>query len=100
MGLKDRLNWRVLLLSILRRGNIFRLYQENLDIEYGSSTEAIDSEMKMSARAIYLYHLKNNPGYRTFLEAKGIDLSKAELLSWEEIPLMCKSDYRDFNMIL
>lgn len=82
-------------MSVLRRGNLIKLYNDNIKFQYLQSQNEIDAYLNERSREIYRYHLRYNQGYRNFLEAKGVDLSTAENLPWNEIPLITKADMRD-----
>lgn len=94
------MNWRVWVMSILRKGNLRKMYKDNLAFQYAHSQQEIDNYVDERARAIYLYHLRNNPGYQQFLVSKGVKLDEAENLAWDRIPLMTKQDLRDADDIV
>lgn len=92
------MNWRITLLSFVRRANLRKIYNENIKIQYQGTAQSILSEMDKKAWDIFYFHLKNNKGYRQFLMDKGMDISQPSLIKWEDIPFMCKADYKNYNM--
>ncbi len=94
------INWRVLLMSILRRGNLFSIYKKNLALQYAGDIKSIEEAMRDNAQAIFRYHLEHNPQYRKFLTDKGFDYSKPEQIKWEEIPIITKDDLKKYQPIV
>ena len=92
------MNWRVWALSLLRRGNLSSLYKENLSLQCSGTVESVEREMQENAWNIFRFHLRNNGGYRQFLKDKGLDIEHPESIKWEDIPLMTKPDYKQYDM--
>lgn len=94
------MNWRVFAMSLLRRGNLNRLFKENMSLQYAGNVHTIEQEMEQNAKAIFQYHVKNNPGYRQFLDSRGFDYSDISLLNWKDIPIITKDDLRKYNPVI
>ena len=83
-------------MSIIRHGNLNKLYKRNLKHQFLGSEDSIKKEMAENALNIFSFHVKNNPRYRELLEAKGFDYSNIKNISWENIPVIDKTDLRKF----
>ena len=83
-------------MSLIRRGNLKAIYKHNLQKQFEGNEESIKQEMKDNAMNIFLFHVKNNPGYRRFLDSRGFDYSNLENINWEEIPIITKEELRLF----
>ena len=74
------MNWRVLLMSFVRRGNLKSIYKQNLERQYEGTEVTIKCEMQENAMKIFQFHVQNNPKYREFLDSKGlIELEEDDL---------------------
>lgn len=94
------INWRVFLMSVIRRGNLRKLYNRNLIHQYQGDETTIKNEMQKNAFDIFDFHLKNNSQYRAFLKDKGFDCTNIENIKWEDIPIITKDDLRKYNPVV
>ncbi len=86
------MNWRVWIMSAVRRGNLAVRYKRALAFQYAGNETSVRQEMEDNARKIFLFHVSHNPGYRRFLDEKGFDYSDPEHVAWETIPIITKQD--------
>lgn len=94
------MNWRVTAMSLLRRGNLNRIYYENMALQYAGNAISIEQDMQRNAEKIFQYHVENNSAYRAFLDSKGFDYSDLLLINWKDIPAITKEDLRKFNPVV
>ena len=87
-------------MSLLRRANYLKVYKDYLEMQYEGSAETIEKQMHVDALKIFRYHVKNNAGYRAFLDAKGFDYHDLLKVKWNDIPLMTKTDIKSFNPVI
>ncbi|BEI56972.1 MULTISPECIES: phenylacetate--CoA ligase family protein [Butyricimonas] len=90
------MNWRVLLMSFVRRGNLKSIYKQNLERQYEGTEVTIKCEMQENAMKIFQFHVQNNPKYREFLDSKGFDYHNLKNIIWENIPIITKDDLRKY----
>ena len=90
------MNLRVLLMSLMRRGNLDKLYQRNLRHQYAGNEEIIKREMRENAMNIFKFHVQHNPEYRRFLTDKHFDFKDLDHIVWEDIPIITKDDLKKY----
>ena len=90
------MNWRVLLMSFVRRGNLKSIYKQNLKRQYEGTEVTIKCEMQENAMKIFQFHVQNNPKYREFLDYKGFNYHDLKNIIWENIPIITKDDLRKY----
>lgn len=90
------MNWRVLLMSLLRRGNLMALYKRNLVHQYQGDEETISREMEVNALNILYFHINNNQKYRMFLDSKKFDYHNLDAIKWEDVPIITKDDLKKY----
>ncbi len=90
------MNWRVLLMSLVRRGNLNSIYQQNLRCQYRGTEDSIKCEMQKNAIKIFQFHVENNPLYRNFLDDRGFDYHDLDHIVWEDIPIITKADLKKY----
>ncbi|WP_303179929.1 hypothetical protein [uncultured Butyricimonas sp.] len=90
------MNWRVFLMSLIRRGNLNSIYKRNLEIQYKGNEDTIRHEMRENAMKIFQFHVQNNFQYRNFLDEKGFDYHDLTHVVWENVPIMTKEDLRKY----
>ena len=52
------MNWRVLLMSFVRRGNLKSIYKQNLERQYEGTEVTIKCEMQENAMKIFQFHVQ------------------------------------------
>ncbi len=90
------MNWRVLLMSLVRRFNLMNMYNQNITSQYIGDEISIQKEMDDNALNIFKFHVKNNNKYREFLDSKGFDYSNLNNIDWGKIPTITKADLREY----
>ena len=90
------MNWRVLLMNLVRRGDLMNIYNQNIASQYIGDEISIQKEMDDNALNIFKFHVENNNKYREFLDSKGFDYSNLNNIDWSKIPTITKADLRKY----
>ena len=84
-------------MEFIRKGDLMSVYKRNLKKQYEGDKDSIEKEMKKNAMNIFIFHIKNNPRYRQFLDDEGFDYSDLDNIEWTNIPYFTKDAFRKYN---